>query len=87
MKIELKEVVEMVKDELLCYESMEETAIIWEKEFFAWVKKNQGKNKDLVEYKDELCFVIKDEGEIFEIADSYIDALEEKNVKQYWEKF
>jgi len=87
MKIELKEVVEMVKDELLCHEGMEATANAWEKEFYAWAKKNKKKAKDLVEHKEKLCFVIKDEGEIFEIADSYMDAVEEKNVKNYWAKF
>ena len=30
---------------------------------------------------------IKDEEEIFEIADSYMDAVIEGSVKQYWEKF
>ena len=32
-------------------------------------------------------FQIRDEEEIFEIADAYMDALEEDRVKQYWEKF
>lgn len=87
MKIPLTEVVEMVKEELLCYENMEEVANTWEKEFYAWVNKNQGNSKDLVEGKEELRFVIKDEDEIFEIANSYVDAVEEKTVKQYWKEF
>ena len=87
MKFELKELVEDVKNELLCYEDMEVRAEAWEKEFFLWVEKNKGKNKDILEEKGTLYFKIKDEEEIFEIADSYMDALEEGNVKTYWEKF
>ena len=30
---------------------------------------------------------LSDEEEIFEIANSYMDALDEGSVKQYWEKF
>ena len=30
---------------------------------------------------------IKDEDEIFEIADSYKDAIEQNSIKQYWKEF
>lgn len=40
MKLSMEEVIEAVKEELLCYEDMEEYAQQWEKEFREWVKRN-----------------------------------------------
>lgn len=79
MKLSMEEVIEAVKEELLCYEEMEEYAQQWEKEFREWVKKKYP-NKVYV-------MTIKDEDEIFEIADSYRDAIEEHSIKQYWKTF
>ncbi|MBM6830148.1 hypothetical protein H9X85_11205 [Anaerotignum lactatifermentans] len=87
MKLTLEELIEDVKNELLCYEDAEETAQRWEEEFRAWAEEQQGKNKDLSVEGDRVMFRIKDEEEVFEIADSYMDALEEGSVKKYWEKF
>lgn len=87
MKLTLEELIEDVKNELLCYEGAEETAQRWEKEFRTWVKEQKGKNKDLSLEGDRIFFRIKDEEEVFEIADSYMDALDEGNVKKYWDKF
>ena len=44
-----------------------------------WVKQ---KNK-----KQPFTMNIQDEDEIFEIADSYRDAIEENKVEQYWKAF
>ena len=71
MKLKINEVIADVKDELLCYEEGEAVVDRWEKEFREWIEKNKG----------------KDEEEIFEIADSYLDAVAEGNVKKYWETF
>ena len=87
MKLRMEEVIANVKDELLCYEDMEQKAEGWEKEFREWVKKHMDKSKDVIKEGDKLLFHIRDEEEIFEIADSYMDALEEGSVKAYWEKF
>ena len=87
MKLKLEEVIENVREELLCYEGAEKIADRWAKEFLEWAEKNKGKKKDIVADKNGLALKIKDEEEIFEIADSYMDALEEGSVKQYWEKF
>lgn len=87
MKLNIDEVIENVRDELLCYEDAEQTAVRWEKEFKEWVEKNKGKKKDIVVDKGGVSLKIKDEEEIFEIADSYMDAIIEGSVKQYWEKF
>lgn len=87
MKMPMEEFIESVKDEILCYENMEEIALRWEKEFAKWLEKNKGHHKDVVEEKGRIFFRIKDEDEIFEAADSYIDAKNDDNFKGYWEKF
>ena len=87
MKLKINEVIENVKDELLCYEDGERLVQRWEKEFREWIEKNKGKKKDIVLDKGGVSLKIKDEEEIFEIADSYMDAVVEGSVKQYWEKF
>ncbi|WP_312071875.1 hypothetical protein [Anaerotignum propionicum] len=87
MKLGIEELIENVKDELLCYEDMEQATQKWEKEFRLWIDKNKGKNKDILEEQNQVFFKIKDEEEIFEIANSYMDAIDEGSIKQYWEKF
>ena len=87
MKLKINEVIENVKDELLCYEEGEKLVNRWEKEFKEWIEKNKGKKKDIVVDKGGISLKIKDEEEIFEIADSYMDAIIDGTVKQYWEKF
>ena len=73
MKLKINEVIEDVRDELLCYEEGEAVVDSWEKEFREWIEKNKGKHKDIEE--------------IFEIADSYLEAIAEGSVPKYWEKF
>ena len=87
MKLPITEVIENVKDELLCYEGADQTAVRWEKEFLQWVEDHKGKDKDIIVDGGQVSLKIRDEEEIFEIADSYMDALDEGSVKQYWEKF
>ncbi len=87
MNIELKEFIEAVKEEILCYEGMENAANQWEQEFNAWAKSFENRKKSIVEKGNSQYFKIKDEDEIFEIADSYIDSLEENTKKHYWETF
>lgn len=87
MKLKINEVIEDVRDELLCYEEGEAVVDNWEKEFREWIEKNKGKHKDIVTEKNSVFLKIKDEEEIFEIADSYLDAVAEKNIPKYWEKF
>ena len=42
MKLKINEVIENVKDELLCYEEGEKLVNRWEKEFKEWIEKNKG---------------------------------------------
>lgn len=87
MKLSIKELVESVTEELLCYEDAEQIAKRWETEFLEWMEKHKGKHKDIVAVKDTVYLKIKDEDEIFEMADSYMDAVIEGSVKKYWETF
>ena len=87
MKMKLEEVIENVREELLCYEGAEVLADRWAKEFREWMEKNKGKKKDITVDKNGLSLKIKDEEEIFEMADSYMDAVEEGSVKKYWDTF
>lgn len=87
MKLKINEVIADVRDELLCYEEGEAVVDNWEKEFREWIEKNKGKRKDIVAEKNGVFLKIKDEEEIFEIADSYLDAVAEGSVPKYWEKF
>ena len=87
MKVSISELTESVKEELLCYENAEEIAKRWETEFLQWLKQHKGKHKDIVSIKDTMYLKIKDEDEIFEMADSYMDSMLEGSVKKYWETF
>lgn len=86
MKIPINDFIEQVKDEILCYEDMEKSAEQWEKEFGLWLEQNR-KHKDVVTTPKGKAFVIGDEGDIFEIADSYIDAIESGERSKYWNEF
>ncbi len=86
MRIEVEEFILQVKDELLCFEGMEEKACEWEKQFREWMKTTKVK-KQIMESKGKFCIGIKDEEEIFEVADSYIDAISENNIAKYWNEF
>ena len=88
MNIEFNEFIDEVKDEIMCYEELgEEYAQKWEEEFLKWADENKNKNKSIKESNGKMFFVIKDESEIFEIADSYYDAVVENSVGEYWKKF
>lgn len=89
MKIEIEEFIEEVKANIICYEDLgEQGALKWEKEFRKWLgNKKINKKRSVKEDKGKQYFVIKDEGEVMEVADSYYDAVEEKNEKKYWNEF
>lgn len=88
MKLEISELIEAVRDELLCHEGADDSLTAkWEKEFYQWLRNPKQSKKDITVQKGKEYFRIKDEDEIFEIADSYLEALEEGNIRKYWEKF
>lgn len=87
MKILTDDLIEHVQDELLCYEAGEALVDVWKKEFLMWLDKNKGHHKDVVETNKGLALNVSDEGDIFEMADAYLEAVEEHTKKEYWAKF
>lgn len=87
MKLKIEELIADVREEFLCYEEGEGCFARWEKEFSAWIAENKGKRKDILQQQDAVFLKIQDEEEIFEIVDSYLDAIAEGSVPQYWKKF
>lgn len=87
MKVLTDELIEQVQDELLCYEEGESLVGVWKKEFLTWLDKNKGHHKDVVETSKGLALKVSDEGDIFEMADAYLEAVEENTKKEYWAKF
>ncbi len=87
MKVLIDELIEQVQDELLCYEEGESLVDVWKKEFLVWIDKNKGHHKDVSETKKGLALKVSDEGDIFEMADAYLDAVAEGTKKEYWANF
>lgn len=76
-----------VKEEMLCYDEIGETgADNWEKEFKTWLE-SPGKKENVSGSGDNAKFLIGDESEIFDIADSYLNAIESNKKDEYWENF
>ena len=66
-----------VKEELSCFEDMgKDGAEKWAEGFKKWLKEHPGTKIDL-----------DDESVIFEIADEYIEAVENGSVDSYWKSF
>ena len=89
MKIEIEEFILQVKDEFFCYDIDNIEALFnnWEKEFKNWLKKSNSKN-GILRLNNNIYIKIRDEDEIFEVVNSYIDIInDKKNINEYWNKF
>lgn len=76
-----------VKDEISCYEDIgTEGADKWEADFRKWLESDK-KKKNIFKKGDKLQYAIGDESEVFDIADEYMQALEENKIKEYWDNF
>lgn len=87
IKLDIEDFIFEVKDEMSCYEEIgTKGADLWETAFRNWLK--EGKNQENVIKKgDKIMFALGDESEIFDIADEYLNALENNKVEEYWKKF
>lgn len=87
IKMNIEDFIYEVKEEMLCYEEIGTVgADKWEKDFREWLEKRG--NKENVQGKGENAkFLIGDESEIFDIADAYVEAVENNRVEEYWKKF
>lgn len=87
IKMEIEDFIYEVKEEMLCYDEIgEEGADEWERGFRNWLK-NPIKKENIEKKGDKLKVLIGDESEIFDIADSYLEALENNKVEEYWKNF
>lgn len=88
IKMSIKELIFEVKEEILCYEEMgEKRADEWEAGFNSWLADTGVKKKNIVQNGSVCCYCIEDEGAVFDIADEYVEAVENNAVEKYWENF
>lgn len=84
IKLPIEEFIFEVREEILCYEELGEAkAAQWEENFRRWLSDAGIKKKNI----RKECYCIQDESEIFDIADEYFKAVEEKREEDYWKKF
>lgn len=88
IKLEIEEFVEEVKAEMYGYEEIEDSQINdWENKFREWVKKESGKkikNNRIKLGPNSIIIELKDETDIFQIADKYLVAVVNNEVDEYW---
>lgn len=88
IKLEIKDFIFEVKDEILSYEELgEEYANKWEQDFLCWLKNDKIKKKNIKIDKGITYYLISDESEIFDIADEYYYAVDDNKTSEYWKKF
>lgn len=87
IKLEIDDFIYEVREELLCYEEIgEKGADVWAADFKKWL--DDGRKKENIAVSGgKTYFVIEDEAEIFDIADEYLEAVENNSVAEYWKKF
>ncbi len=85
IKYELDDFVAEIEAELLNYEELDAAATInFKKGFMELVEKNKISKKN---FKDGVHFEIFDEMEIFTIADDYVQAIFNNDLKSFWKSF
>ncbi len=79
IKLSLDDFIYEVREELCCFEEIgAKGADEWEKGFREWISRKRSAPKEIS---------LDDESVIFEIADEYIEAAEQKNTESYWKNF
>lgn len=88
IKMSVKELVYEVKEEILCYEQLgEKKADEWEKKFNLWLEDKSIKKKNVLEKGAMQYYCIEDESAVFDIADEYLEAVENGREEEYWKHF
>ena len=88
IKILINDFIYEVKEEILSYQDLgEKKANEWEKHFFKWFENSKISKKNIKEISGKKYYLIKDESEIFDIADKYFYAVEQKKEEEYWKNF
>ncbi len=87
IKINLDEFIEEVISDLRDCEVEEKDLKAWRETFLGMVEKKEISNKNLKTSPKGLVFEVKDEVEIFSITQDYIEAIENNDLKTYWNTF
>lgn len=85
IEIDFEDFIEEVKFQLTEYEELEEEVILdWEKKMRAWILNHTDKKAFRIKSKDDICIYLKDEDEMYDIANQYYTALKNTKDKDYW---
>lgn len=87
IKIKIDEFVEEIVQDLTDCEVDEKDIKIWEETFRKMLLEHKISKKNISETIKGLFFVVNDEMEIFSITQDYIDAIENNDLKTYWNTF
>ena len=87
IKLDIEDFIFEVKDEMSCYEDIgPDGADKWETNFRKWLESDK-KKTNIIKKGDKLQYTLSDESEIFDIADEYLNALDENKIDEYWNNF
>ncbi len=87
IKINLDDFIEEIVSDLRDCEVEEKDLAAWKETFLKMVENKEISKKNLKASKDGFVFEVKDEVEIFAITQDYIDAIENNDLKTYWNTF
>lgn len=88
IKMKVDELVFEMKEEMICYEQLgEEKAAQWERNFYLWLENKNIKNKNIIQKNGISFYCIEDESVIFDMADEYLEAVENGREDEYWKNF
>ncbi len=87
IKLKLDEFIDEVISDLRDCEVEEAELTLWKTTFLDMVEKKEISKKNLKNSPKGLVFEVEDEMEIFSITQDYIDALENNDLKTYWNTF
>lgn len=88
IKLSIEDFIFEVKEELKSYEILgDKKAQEWEENFTKWLNNDSINKRNIKDKNDKKFYLIKDESQIFDIADKYLEAVENKEEKQYWKNF
>ncbi len=87
LKIKLDDFIEEILTDLRDCEVEEEFLDEWKQTFLKMVENKEISSKNLKSSAKGLVFEVQDEVEIFSITQDYIDAIENNDLKTYWNTF
>ncbi len=87
IKIKLDDFIEEVISDLRDCEVEDADLALWKETFLEMVTKKEISKKNLKTTPKGVVFEVQDEVEIFSITQDFIDALENNDLKTYWNTF